>query len=277
MISIIIPTFNSEKHIADTIASCLRQEYQDIEILVCDDGSNDNTISILKDFKSRNSNKIKLFLLPHYGSPAEPRNEGLRNSQGDYIAFLDSDDIVHKKKFTKQIEFLERNIDIDLLCTNALKIDSKKNILGSYFKDIPKNINLKNMLKNNYVITSTVLIRKKILNEIGFFKYLNKNYEFYEDYEYWLRVLAKNKKIFFLNENLLFYRVDSGGLSNSIKNISISELNKKYLKTLQVLLKNELGLNIKVYVLFFLILNKIKYILINLLKLLIKLVKNEKT
>lgn len=113
-VSIIIPTYNSAKYIHDAIESVLNQTYQDFEIIVMDDGSIDNTKKVLRSYIE--SKKIRYFYQKNKG-PSAARNKGIREAKGEYIAFLGADDIWHKKKLEKSINFM--NIyNFDWICTS---------------------------------------------------------------------------------------------------------------------------------------------------------------
>lgn len=115
MISIIIPVYNDEKYIKQCLDSVLNQTYKDFEVLCMDDGSNDNTISLLKNYVEKDS-RIRLFQNTHKG-PGWQRNFGIENSNGDFIAFMDHDDIVDSEWLEKLYRNLvDNNVDISCCC-----------------------------------------------------------------------------------------------------------------------------------------------------------------
>ena len=95
MISIILPTYNSEKYIFECISSVLNQSYKEFEIIVIDNNSSDKTLNIIRSFKSE---KIKIFNIKNYGNISISRNLGIEKSIGNWIAFIDSDDLWEKDK-----------------------------------------------------------------------------------------------------------------------------------------------------------------------------------
>jgi len=115
LVSVIIPAYNSEKYISDTIDSVLNQTYKNLEIIVVDDGSTDNTEKVVKE-KLSNFSNFKFLKQCNLGS-AEARNLGIRNSNGNYIAFLDADDLWLPQKIEKQIKFFLNNPDYGLVFT----------------------------------------------------------------------------------------------------------------------------------------------------------------
>ena len=116
-ISIILPTFNAEKYLEKTIFSIISQNYKNFELIIVDNKSTDNTINIVHKFK-----KINLIIInKKTKNLAEALNLGIGVSNGKYIARIDADDLIRKNRFVKQVEFLENNLDYDIVGTNALR------------------------------------------------------------------------------------------------------------------------------------------------------------
>lgn len=198
-ISIVIPNWNGEKTLETTILSCLNQTLSPIEILVCDDGSIDDSKKIIE-----NINDSRIVWIPgiHSGSPAGPRNRGLNIAKGEYIAFCDSDDEWLPTKLETQIYKLINTKEL-AICTNAFKkinnIVTKEKVVNFKYK----NISFLDLLKSNDVVCSSALIHKSIFNIIGGFPEITQ-YGSYADYCYWLRVTTKTKFIF-IDEPLVIY------------------------------------------------------------------------
>src|SRR5687768_11556765 len=104
-VTVIIPSYNRADLLGDAIASVLAQTYQEIEVIVADDGSTDHTAEVVARFGAR----VTHLALPHRGQPAAPRNSALAVATGDYIAFLDSDDLYLPHKLALQVPILEAN------------------------------------------------------------------------------------------------------------------------------------------------------------------------
>ena len=102
-VSIITPSYNSERYISETIDSVINQTYENWEMLIIDDSSTDNSINIISDYCS-SENRIKLIKLEENGGAAVARNRGIKEAEGRFIAFLDSDDLWHPEKLEKQLE-----------------------------------------------------------------------------------------------------------------------------------------------------------------------------
>lgn len=202
-VSVIIPTYNRANLIRETINSVLNQTYQNFEILIIDDGSTDNTKTVVQSFKD---SRIKYILQKHCGLPAKARNKGLNVAKGEFIAFLDSDDIWLPQKLGKQIDIIEKNPDILLVSTNGITFPSKYPFKFFSIKE-NKRISFRLLLKGNFVKNSSVLMKKSVIDAIGL---LDENFQLkaMEDYDYWLRLLKyKDKSILILKEILIKYRI----------------------------------------------------------------------
>ena len=198
LVSVIIPTRNSEKTIKKTISSILNQSHKNLEIIVIDDGSGDDTLEILNKFKD----KILLVKLNKKVLAGEARNVGIVKSKGDLIAFCDSDDIWLKNKISEQLDFMYEN-NFDIVCCNA--ISSRDNIQKPmYINFIYTQISFQDLLNKNYIINSSVLVKKKIFTKSNFYPTSNYFYS-YEDYFTWLKISLKHK-VGFLDKDLLIYK-----------------------------------------------------------------------
>lgn len=234
IVSIVVPTYNQRKYLKDCVMSILNQDYDNYEILICDDGSTDQTPKLIKHLQKRFPSKIKYFKLKHTGSPAIPRNVGMKNAKGYYIAFLDSDDIMNKLRIGKQVKLLEANHKIDIICSNALMFNDDSKETKPYFNDLKEGfISLKQLFDRNLVIQSTVLMKKEVMDIVGYYYERKKFY--HEDYEYLLRALYLNQKIYYLAEPLTKYRINPLGISCTLS--PIRDI-KKSIKTFNILRKN---------------------------------------
>ncbi|HHF2112802.1 TPA: glycosyltransferase family 2 protein, partial [Haemophilus influenzae] len=150
LISIIMPVYNAECYLNQGILSCLNQSYQNIELILIDDGSTDKSIEIINNIIDKDK-RVKLFFTPTNQGPAAARNIGLEKAQGDYITFLDSDDFIANDKLEKQLNFMLQNhlvmthgnyafCDLEgnqiKLVTTSKKIDYLTLLQGNQFKII---------------------------------------------------------------------------------------------------------------------------------------------
>lgn len=212
LVSIITPTYNSACFLAETIDSVLNQSYRNWELLIVDDGSADDTLLIAKKFAERDI-RVKVFSLGYNsGGPATPRNYGIRHAQGDYIAFLDSDDIWLAEKLQKQVDFLEKNPDVFLLYAQCIVERD-----GKQLKIAPENPKkgyiFKQLLYCNLIDCLTVIMRNRKENNSYFFDE-DKRLVAVEDYAMWIAIAYK-EQIGFLKEPLAVYRIHSAGISSN--------------------------------------------------------------
>lgn len=221
-VSVIIPVYGAEKFIAATVQSVLDQTFKDFELLLIDDGSPDRSIEICQQFTDP---RIRIIRQPNRGVSAA-RNNGIRQAQGKYLAFLDADDLWTSDKLAKQVQQLDDSPEVGVSFTYSAFIDDDGNPLGIYqtsqYQDItPGYILCRNPVGNG----STPLIRREALEAIKFQDNLYGTVEdFYfdddrklhpsEDVECWFRLAVKSPyKQEGIPEPLTLYRVNSGGFS----------------------------------------------------------------
>ncbi|MCX8080647.1 MAG: glycosyltransferase [Bacteroidia bacterium] len=199
-VSVVIPNFNRAELLLRALRSALEQTYPVHEILICDDGSTDNSKEAVHSLKNE---RVKWIDCGRNERPAIPRNIGIKLAEGDYIAFLDNDDFWHCEKIEKQLNIILQK-KYKICSTNALKIDPIGNQLGSmldFNKDI---ISFEDLTKNNPIICSSVLIEKNFLIKTSFFPE-DIHLKAYEDFALWIRI-AHFEDIYFINENLVYYQ-----------------------------------------------------------------------
>ena len=193
-VSVIIPTWNRNKTIKKAIHSALNQTIIPFEILVCDDGSTDNTLGIVK---SLNNPKVKWISGEHSGLPAVVRNRGIRESKGDWLAFLDSDDWWEKDKLEKQLK-LAHKLGVKAVCSNAYVVNphsDKKERLYFSKNEVKNTLSFSEFLATNYIICSTMLVKKKLVTDCGSFPE-ETTLKAIEDYALWLRISTKTKIVY---------------------------------------------------------------------------------
>ncbi|GBG57988.1 glycosyl transferase family 2 [Sporomusaceae bacterium FL31] len=207
-VTVIIPTWNRDKTIKEAIYSALNQTHPPLEVLVCDDGSSDNSEAIVKGIKDK---RVRWIQGNRGGRPAIPRNRGILESHGDWLAFLDSDDKWLPDKLEKQIKKINLS-NYKASCTNAHQLIPEKGIVGNLLKMSNEFITFDDLIKDNQVICSSVLIHRSLFTDvIGFPE--SEQLRALEDYSLWLRVAALTN-FSYIEEPLLLYRDDAG---NSIR------------------------------------------------------------
>jgi glycosyltransferase involved in cell wall biosynthesis len=184
-VSIVIPTWNRAATLKKAVESALNQTLTPLEIVVCDDGSNDESENIVRNIQD---SRIRWVSGARGGCPAIPRNRGIRESHGEWIAFLDSDDEWLPHKLEEQMK-IARNHRALAIFANALRCVPDQSILGNVLTCEREKLTLDNILLDNEVICSSVLIHRGLLQKVGFFPE-DLNLRGWEDYALWLRVAS---------------------------------------------------------------------------------------
>lgn len=206
-VSVIIPVYNAENYIANTLDSVLNQTYQDFEIILVDDCSNDLSEVIIASYQKLNEKIIYHRQSVNQGA-AVARNLALRLAKGRYVAFLDSDDVWCEAKLEKQIEFMSR-MDCAICCTAMDTMDEGGKILGGTRK-VRNEISYKFLLRNTMIATSTVIVDR---NKTGTFEMPLRRGG--QDYATWLMLLRNGYDCCGLNEVLAHYRILPNSLSSN--------------------------------------------------------------
>ncbi len=212
LVSIITPMYNAEKYIKDTIECVLAQYYRHWEMLIVDDCSNDQGLTIANQYAAKDS-RIKIIALKQNGGVANARNEALKNATGKYIAFLDSDDIWYPQKLSVQVRFMEDHQYAISYTRNGYinKLGDKEEKVTH----IPLQVNYKRLLKGNPLHCLTVMINHQIIHTIEM-----PNIK-HEDYATWLSILKSGFTAYGIDEELALYRKTATSVSaNKFKAIT---------------------------------------------------------
>ena len=162
LVSIITPAYNAENYLSETIESVQKQYFRDWELIIVDDCSTDCT-NVLANEYAKNDSRIKVIKATQNGGVAKARNIGLENATGEYIAFVDSDDLWKPDKLGKQLEFMQRNSCV-LSYTDFQKFNSSDGSLGKVMR-CPKRMRANDILKNTAIGCLTVMVDKKQAGE----------------------------------------------------------------------------------------------------------------
>lgn len=212
LISVIVPSFFSENHIGECIESVLKQTYQKLELIIIDGMSKDRTISIIKKYQLEDD-RVILIPNPNDNGPAQARSYGIKHSSGEYIAFIDSDDLWSKTKLEKQLAFMVNN-NYKFSFTRYKKMYSdgslSKASLGGHNSNTFNQYLRRRGIANSTVMVSKECIDEEILNTVG------KSHG--EDTLWWLLILRKGYTAYAMQNDLAVYRVVDGSLSSKVLN-----------------------------------------------------------
>jgi len=206
LVSVIIPTYNSEAFISRTIDSVLAQSYSKIEIILIDDNSIDNTKDIIEEYRINDVRIRAIYQQPNQGA-GEARNQGIKAANGKYLAFVDSDDYWHKDKLRDQIDFMIRN-DFHFTYTKYTYIDESEFILKRT-NVAPNQCSYHRLLLQNCIGCSTVVIDLEKLGKEYMPGLRNR-----QDWGLWLKYIRKSGKAYGLTKPYTYYRVQSNSISS---------------------------------------------------------------
>lgn len=212
-VSVIMNCYNSSKYLCEAIESVYAQTYGDWEIIFWDNASTDNSAAIAKSYDE----KLKYFYAEKTVPLGHARNFAIEKARGEYIAFLDCDDVWLPEKLENQIGFLELNEDVALIYSDSSIIDEegvlKKNTYLWGNQQFYRGNIFEKLLLADFIPLLTVVLRKKILDEVGLF---NTKYKIAEDYDLFLKV-AESNKIDFIDQPLSMYRIHSFNASKNME------------------------------------------------------------
>ena len=235
-VSVVIPTFNHAKFLKKALDSVVAQGFQNWEAVVVNNFSTDNTIEVVNSFADP---RIKLFNFSNNGVIAASRNHGLKEAAGDFIAFLDSDDVWYPNKLQKCVE--QASAGYQFICHGELWINSDLTQRTVMYGPASNATYNRLLYKGNCISTSTTFIAKSLLGSVQGF---DENPEIIttEDYDLWLRLAAKNPRTSFIPEVLgEFHRLADSASSSVLRNLA-AELTvlKTHFSTQPPTIKNRL-------------------------------------
>lgn len=203
-VSVIIPVYNSSKYLFQCIDSVINQDYNNLEIIIIDDSSSDDSLSIINSFKDK---RIKIVKLKKNRGVSYARNKGIDLATGDYICFIDSDDYWYKDKVSKQVKFMKDN---DYKFTYGSYLYMKNN--HTHVAKVPKKITYKEALGNTTIFTSTVMF------DMNYFK---KKHIYMpdiilgQDTACWWKILKGGVTAYGMSDILSVYRISEYSLSSN--------------------------------------------------------------
>ena len=228
LVSVIMPVYNGEKFLRDSIESILNQTYKNFEFIIVDDGSTDNSVRIIKEYQKKDK-RIKLIENKKNLGQSRALKIGLNNARGFYYSKMDQDDISDKNILEKELDFLEKNKDYVIVGSNLEIIDEDKKKIGYRFypqenKEIKKTL----IFKSPFAYPS-IMIRLESLKIILY----DEKYLYCEDYDLWFKLLkyGKGKN---LPDFLLKYRINKNQVKSKRLKIQLKEtiqVQRKYLFT----------------------------------------------
>ena len=216
--SVIIPAYNAMAYLPETLDSVIAQTFTDFEVLIINDGSSDNIVEWASQIQD---SRVRLISQANQGLPGA-RNTGIWHSKGEYLAFLDADDIWESSKLAKQVECLDKNLDVGMVSSLVSAIDPNGNLIHIYH--LPKfgNDIKRELFRSNIIFCgSTPLVRRICFEKVGFFE---RSLKSAEDWDMWLRI-AIHYSIFVIEEPLVRYRRHPNSMSTK-QRIMLQEVDR---------------------------------------------------
>lgn len=224
-ISVIMGVYNTNniEMLRKSITSILDQTYPNFEFIICDDGSTDNTMDLIKTIV-KDDKRVKLIKNDKNMGLAYTLNHCIEKAHGEYIARMDADDYSEKERFQKQIDFLENNKEYSVVGSNVALFD-EKGIWGE--RSLPEIIEKEDFLFTSPFMHPTVMMRKKDLKNVNNYRVAKETLRA-EDYDLWMRMYAKGYKLYNLQEKLFQVREDKDCFKRRKYKYRIGEAKVRY-------------------------------------------------
>ncbi|MBX3237319.1 MAG: glycosyltransferase [Nitrospiraceae bacterium] len=215
-VSVIIPTFNCERYLEQTVQSVLAQTYADYEVIVVDDGSTDGTHSLMAQY----GRVVRYFRQANQGASAA-RNLAMHQAKGEFIAYLDADDLWMPDKLAMQVAYMDAHPRCGLLHTEVSVIDEQNRVLHARFNQetgraVPEGACIRDLLIRSHIQTLTVMERRRVFDAAGEF---DRRLPVAQDYLHWISVALLGWEIGYIPEPLGQYRWRQGSLMGNSKRL----------------------------------------------------------
>ncbi|MEP4533558.1 MAG: glycosyltransferase [Cyclobacteriaceae bacterium] len=234
MVSVIIPAYNATKYIDETIDSVLNQSFQDLEVIIVNDGSRDDTASIIS--KRSNIDKRVSSIHQENAGVSSARNNGIRKAKGEYLVFLDADDVLCVDCLSQRVNYLIENKNIGLVHNDMEVIDSRSKGTGEIMSGMEGDVLTDLLLWEKTVIPtpSSIMVRRQVVDDIGgFSEELSNNAD-----QFFFFMVASKYKVGRIPKVLTKYRVHSGNMHNNIGLLERDSLRAYQLATVRGLFKS---------------------------------------
>jgi glycosyltransferase involved in cell wall biosynthesis len=216
-VSVIMPCYNHSRYLPESIESILGQSYGDLELIIADDCSSDNSVDVIESFKRRDKRIIGIYNKENKGASGS-RNSAMTASKGNYVAFCDADDVWEKEKLRIQMNCMLNNRGYAAIHSDSTIIDGQGNPTGERFSSLHQSKKRSGSLFHelciaNFINIQTVLLRRQCVNDVGLFE---EDIKYVEDWIYWVKV-ANRFNFFYIDEPLGRYRVHEGSTNKNIE------------------------------------------------------------
>ncbi len=221
-VSILIPAYNAERYIAETIESILVQTYPNFELLIIDDGSTDNTLAIIKSYAEKDQ-RIKVITQANSGIP-NTLNKGIELSKNEWICRMDADDLMMPNRIERQLAFIAENPDLAVASSYVYNIGEDGKIIGQFRAKFTNRAVVEEYVRKNQLIgfhQPAVIMKKSVIQAVGGYR----NFSYAEDLDLWNRVAEQGYPILVQPEFLVKYRIHSTSISVTNAKQGIEKVN----------------------------------------------------
>jgi glycosyltransferase involved in cell wall biosynthesis len=217
---VVVPCFNSQNTLGQTLDSVLRQSFLEFCVVAVNDGSTDRTENVLEEYSKRYPKKLLVISQRNQGQTVA-KNVGLKNTQSEFVAFIDSDDLWAHNKLEKQVALLAANPNVDLCYTAAHQIDVKGSLVGRIrVSPTHRGRCVNELITNNNIVASSVMVRRIAVDRAGLF---DESLPACENWDLWIRI-ARNCELDYIDEPLTSYRLHPNNMSKNYEKIMQARL-----------------------------------------------------
>ncbi len=228
LVSVVVPVYNAEAFVEETIRSVLRQTYDNFEVIVVDDGSKDRTREIVE--RTAKEDRRVTYVFQKNAGQSAARNTAIRNAKGKYIAFLDADDLFLPRKLELQVAHLEHNPDCGVSYSKIYHFfDTDTNQLFYFDVGHPSSHLFEKLLHKNFINPLSVVLRKELLDRYGVFEH---SFRRVDEQYLWLKLSYHKVKFCYLDQALGYYRIHRKSLSNEA--VYFKETEERFLDLLNI-------------------------------------------
>ena len=227
LISIVVVTYNSQDYVLETLESIKKQTYSPIELIISDDFSKDNTVQICNDWLNNNKNHFtdsKLITTQNNSGIPANCNRGIATARGEWIKIIAGDDLLLPDAIEKYIGFAEQNSDCEIMHSKVIRMVHRGNQIDfisaeKEVKTLNENMSAEeqfNLLKfSSMVKAPSVIIKRSVIQSLNYF---DESIKLCEDWPFWLKLTSSGKKFFFVDHELILYRIHDSSVYSSVEN-----------------------------------------------------------
>lgn len=216
-VSVIMPCYNHARYLPEAVESILKQSYGDLELIITDDSSSDNSVDVIERYKRMDRRIISIYNKKNKGASCS-RNRAIMASRGNYVSFCDADDIWENDKLEIQMDCMLNNREYAAIHSDSTIINGQGTPTGDLFSSLYQRGKMSGNLfhelcVSNFINIQTVLLRRQCVNDVGLFE---EDIKYVEDWIYWVKV-ARNFRFFYIDEPLGRYRIHEGSTNKNLE------------------------------------------------------------